>query len=185
MRGLRRRSRSSTGSLWVSVRCCARPCHPSSSAVSPDGVSFTSRFVTGTPPSPVASELLSSVRRAWSVAPTSERIAEDILTPPLVLKKITEAKGIALQDGVLRHDRRLGCYGPMKKNAKPLKHRPRAHQRKGTTKSGIPQPPTCRWRAHDHPGFNQWAASTTSRVSCRFPDGGPRRCVLAQLWPIS
>ena len=75
------------------------------------------------------------------MAPTSKRIAEDISTSPPVLEKAIEAKGTALQDNVVRHGRRLERHEPVYKNARPLKHKPRAHQRKGTPKSKTPSHP--------------------------------------------
>ena len=69
-----------------------------------------------------------SLRRAWTIEPTSERIIEDILSFPRVLDVIIEKQGIAVPDLFLRTGRR---YEKVSKKG-DCKNKPRASQRKET-----------------------------------------------------
>jgi hypothetical protein len=60
-----------------------------------------SKFCMGTP-----AEVESTLRRCWTVAPTSEQIVEDIQALPRVLKCIIDAKGCVVDDLFLRSGRR-------------------------------------------------------------------------------
>ena len=59
------------------------------------------RFKMGTP-----AEVESTLRRCWTVAPTSDQIVSDILALPRVLEKIIEANGCVVPDEFLRSGRR-------------------------------------------------------------------------------
>ena len=43
-------------------------------------------------------EIALTMRKCWQVAPTSERIADDILGLPRVLRKVTEAEACVVPD---------------------------------------------------------------------------------------
>jgi hypothetical protein len=73
-------------------------------------------------------EVALSLRRAWEVAPTSERICEDVKGFENALDRIIEAKGTIVPDLALRSGRR---YMSLKGN-KQLKCKPRQSQRKDT-----------------------------------------------------
>ena len=60
-----------------------------------------SRFKMGTP-----TELSETLRRTWSVVPTSERIVEDISRIPSTVAQIVEYKGGVVPDEVVRDGRR-------------------------------------------------------------------------------
>ena len=62
------------------------PCTPSTTSVY--AVVDPRRFKLGTP-----DEVFRSIERAWTVAPSSKRIVEDILALPRVLSKIIEYEG--------------------------------------------------------------------------------------------
>ena len=64
-------------------------------------VNYPRRFNMGNP-----AKEWSSMMRCWQVDPTSERILEDVLALPGVLKKIIAAKGCVVQDQYLRSDLR-------------------------------------------------------------------------------
>jgi hypothetical protein len=78
------------------------------------------RFNMGTP-----QQVASSLRRAWEVAPTSERICEDIKGFERTLDRIIEANGAVVPDMNLRSGRRYVSL----KGDKPLQHKPRQSQR--------------------------------------------------------
>jgi len=108
-------------------------------------VSFTSyydnddpqKFNLGTPDA-----VFSSIERAFSVAPTSKRIVEDIIALPMVLDKIIEYKGCVVPDEALRHGRRLENNWESAKPGKgPLKNKPRSFQRIETPTSSVPPHP--------------------------------------------
>ncbi len=64
--------------------------------------------------------------RCWTVAPSSERMVEDISNFSLVLAKIVEAKGCILHDEYLRSGKRY-----IRTNNKgECKRKPRRRQRK-------------------------------------------------------
>jgi|AntAceMinimDraft_1070359.scaffolds.fasta_scaffold22423_1 hypothetical protein len=96
------------------------------------------RFSLGTP-----AEILRAIRRAWTVAPTSKRIVEDILELPSVLDKIIEHGGCCVPDDALRHGRRLELHSwqPVQRGRKELMHKAKASQRKGTLASCVPPHP--------------------------------------------
>jgi hypothetical protein len=96
------------------------------------------RFSLGTP-----AEILRAIRRAWTVAPTSKRIVEDILELPSVLDKIIEHGGCCVPDDALRHGRRLELHSwqPVQRGRKELLHKAKASQRKGTLASCVPPHP--------------------------------------------
>lgn len=81
------------------------------------------KFKTGTP-----AELWSTMERCWQVEPTSERIVEDILAFPRVLRLIINAKGCVVADDQLRSGRRYVAVDERSE----LKHKPRDRQRKST-----------------------------------------------------
>jgi hypothetical protein len=74
-------------------------------------------------------EVALSLRTAWQVEPTSERIVEDVLALPRVLTKIIEANGCVVFDEFLRTGRRA-----VNTKGIELKHKPRSRQRKQTLK---------------------------------------------------
>lgn len=96
------------------------------------------RFKLGTP-----ADVLSAIWRAWSVAPTSKRIVEDILELPTVLEKIIEHGGCCVPDKSLRHGRRLERHEwqPIQQGRGELKRKARPSQRKSTLASCIPEHP--------------------------------------------
>ena len=96
------------------------------------------RFKLGTP-----ADVLSAIWRAWSVAPTSKRIVEDILELPTVLEKIIEHGGCCVPDESLRHGRRLERHEwqPIQQGRGELKRKARPSQRKSTLASCIPEHP--------------------------------------------
>jgi hypothetical protein len=81
------------------------------------------KFRTGTP-----SELWSTMERCWQVEPTPERVAEDILAFPRILRLIINAKGCVVADDQLRSGRRYVAVDERSE----LKHKPRDRQRKAT-----------------------------------------------------
>jgi hypothetical protein len=81
------------------------------------------KFLTGTP-----KEMWSTMERCWQVEPTSERIVEDILAFPRVLRLIISAKGCVVADDQLRSGRRYIAVDERSE----LKHKPRDSQRKAT-----------------------------------------------------
>ena len=83
------------------------------------------RFSMGTPDA-----VWSALPRCWEVAPTSERIVEDISALPRVLDVIIEHQGAVVLDLFLRSGRR--ARQPAKRGKKPLARAPRARQRKDT-----------------------------------------------------
>lgn len=108
-------------------------------------VSFTScydnddpqKFNLGTPDA-----VFSSIERAFTVAPTSKRIVQDIIGLPMVLDKIIEYEGCVVPDEALRHGRRLENHWESVKPGKtPLKNRPRSFQRIETLVSSVPPHP--------------------------------------------
>lgn len=78
-------------------------------------------FRMGTP-----TQVWSTMTRCWTVAPSSERIIEDISKFPLVLQKIVEAKGCIVHDENLRSGKR---YVRVDKRG-DCKRKPRRRQRK-------------------------------------------------------
>lgn len=90
------------------------------------------RFILGTPEG-----VLSAIRRAWTVAPTSKRIVEDILDFEVVLDKIVEHEGCVVPDEDLRNGRRARQWERV--NEKGIcKNKPRKKQRKSTLISTVP-----------------------------------------------
>jgi hypothetical protein len=81
------------------------------------------KFLTGTP-----KEMWSTMERCWQVEPTSERIVEDVLAFPRVLRVIINAKGCVVADDQLRSGRRYVAVDERSE----LKHKPRDSQRKST-----------------------------------------------------
>ena len=79
------------------------------------------RFKLGTP-----NELFRRIERAWTVAPTSKRIVEDILALPLVRSKIIEYKGCVVPDEVLRHGRRAAKWETSEMSTGDQKAKPRS-----------------------------------------------------------
>lgn len=82
------------------------------------------RFNLGTP-----NEVFRSIERAFAVAPTSKRIAEDILAlrQPLVLDIFIEYEGCMVPDEALRHGRRLAkhkTWESLQQNRAPLRNKP-------------------------------------------------------------
>mmetsp|Transcript_4971 Transcript_4971/g.20329 ORF Transcript_4971/g.20329 Transcript_4971/m.20329 type:complete len:101 (+) Transcript_4971:361-663(+) len=65
--------------------------------------------------------------RCWEVAPTSDRIVQDIQAFPRVLDTIIEHNGAVVMDLFLRSGRRARRAQP--KCDKPLMHAPRPRQR--------------------------------------------------------
>lgn len=59
------------------------------------------RFKLGTP-----AEVFDTLKRCWTIAPTSEQIIEDIMGFPEILEKIIEAEGCVIPDEYLRTGRR-------------------------------------------------------------------------------
>ena len=85
-------------------------------------------------PQAVSSTLL----KCWTIAPTSERIIEDISAFPRVLGKIVAAEGCVVKDEFLRTGRRARRAD----GNGLLKNKPRASQRKATLKAA-PLHPDC------------------------------------------
>jgi hypothetical protein len=98
-----------------------------SSAYDPDD---PRRFGMGTP-----AEVWSTVTRCWEVAPTSERICEDIMRFPEVLDKILERNGCVVPDEFLRTGRRARRAD----GNGEVKHKPRKRQRKETAMRARPR----------------------------------------------
>ena len=90
-------------------------------------------MLLGTPQA-VSSTLL----KCWTIAPTSERIIEDISAFPRVLGKIVAAEGCVVKDEFLRTGRRARRAD----GNGLLKNKPRASQRKATLKAA-PLHPDC------------------------------------------
>jgi hypothetical protein len=91
------------------------------------------RMSMGTPPA-VSKTLI----KCWTIAPTSERIVEDISAFPRVLGKIVAAEGCVVKDEFLRSGRR-----ERRADGKGFcKNKPRASQRKATLKAA-PLHPDC------------------------------------------
>jgi hypothetical protein len=87
------------------------------------------RFKMGTP-----AEVERTMFRCWELAPSSERIVEDIFALETVLDKLEEAGGGVVMDEYLRtgrRERRADGKGE-------LKNKPRARQRKTTLSSANP-----------------------------------------------
>jgi hypothetical protein len=85
------------------------------------------RFKLGIP-----DEVFRSIERAWTVAPTSKRIAEDVedfLALPHVLSKIIENKGRVVPDEVLRHGRRAAKWEAFEMSTSDQKAKPRSFTR--------------------------------------------------------
>ena len=91
------------------------------------------KFLQGTP-----AQVFSAMSRCWEVAPSSERIVEDILKFDAVLEKIIEADGCMVADEFLRTGRRGDDverkYTSIKKGSEgtQLKHKAQMRQRKDT-----------------------------------------------------
>jgi hypothetical protein len=81
------------------------------------------KFLTDTP-----KEMWSTMERCWQAEPTSERIVEDVLAFPRVLRVIIYAKGCVVADDQLRSGRRYVAVDERSE----LKHKPRDSQRKST-----------------------------------------------------
>ena len=81
------------------------------------------KFLTGTP-----KEMWSTMERCWQMEPTSERVVEDILAFPRILRSIINAKGCVVADDQLRSGRR---YVAVDKRSE-LKHKPRDRQTKSS-----------------------------------------------------
>ena len=95
------------------------------------------RFNLGTPEA-----VFSCIERAFSVAPTSKRIVEDILALPMVLDRIIENEGCVVPDEALRHGRRLqNHWESAKPQHGPLKYKPQSFQRIETLVSSVPPHP--------------------------------------------
>jgi hypothetical protein len=94
------------------------------------------RFKLGTP-----GEVLRSIERAWTVAPTSKRIVEDILVLPRVLSKIIEYKGCVVPDEVLRHGRRAAKWETSEMSTSDQKAKPRSFTRIENLASSVPAHP--------------------------------------------
>jgi hypothetical protein len=91
------------------------------------------RMKMGTP-----KEIALTMRKCWEIAPTNDRIVEDITGFPRVLRKIIEAKGSVVSDEFLRHGRR-----ERRSDGKgDLKRKQRARDRKATLKAA-PLHPDC------------------------------------------
>ena len=90
------------------------------------------RFETGTP-----AQMWETLRRCWQIAPTSERIIEDLSAFPRVLATIIERKGCAVPDEYLRSGRRS-----LKKDGTDAKLKARSRQRIDTQKAA-PLHPDC------------------------------------------
>lgn len=83
------------------------------------------RFDLGTP-----AEVLRSIQRAFTVAPSSKRIVEDILALPFVLDKIIGNSGTVVPDEALRHGRCLSLqWEPIQANRSELRNKARSFQR--------------------------------------------------------
>ena len=78
------------------------------------------KFNLGTP-----SSVMSALKRCWSIAPTSVRIAEDIKHFIPVLDKVIEHQGGVVEDEFLRRGRRAQAA----KSHRELKHKARPRQR--------------------------------------------------------
>ena len=111
------------------------------------------RFNLGTP-----AEVFRCIERAFSVAPSSKRIVEDILVLDLVLDKIIEAEGCVVPDEDMRHGRRARAteWTSIKPTGGELKPKARARQRKETIMRTVPVHPLLRARGVTH------AASATT-----------------------
>jgi hypothetical protein len=91
------------------------------------------RFKMGTP-----DEVWRTMRRCWTLVPTSDRIVEDINGFPRILAVIIAARGVVCSDESLRHGRRyLSVDG-----TKELKNKPRISQRANTMRQN-PTHPHC------------------------------------------
>ena len=107
-----------------------------SSVTSVYAVDDPRRFKLGTP-----DELFRSIERAWTVAPTSKRIVEDILALPRVLSKIIEYKGCVVPDEILRHGRRAAKWETSEMSTSDQKAKPRSFTRNETLASSVPAHP--------------------------------------------
>jgi hypothetical protein len=81
------------------------------------------RFNMGTP-----KEVWSTLERCWTIAPTSERIVQDIMKLPDILKKIIECNGCVVQDLNFRTGRRYRRAD----DSGDCKTKPRLSSRKAT-----------------------------------------------------
>ena len=72
------------------------------------------KFKTGTP-----NKVWSTMVRCWETEPTSDRIVDDILAFPRVLKQVVDAQGCVVADDKLRSGRRYVAIG----NRRALKNR--------------------------------------------------------------
>ena len=90
------------------------------------------RFDLGTP-----AQLLSSLERAWDVAPTPARIVQDIEVFEDILDAIIDWNGISIADGYLRSGRRERRLD----DKAELKNKVRAKQRASEIKSTVPEHP--------------------------------------------
>lgn len=88
-------------------------------------------FRMGTP-----KEVWSTLTRCWEIAPSSERIVQDISKFKFVLQKIINANGCVVRDEALRSGAR---YLRLDENGE-CKHRPSRKQRKGTLVAPITHP---------------------------------------------
>ena len=111
----------------IEFHCCL-----TSSYAADDG----RKFLQGTP-----AQVFSSMKRCWEVAPSSERIVEDILKFEAVLDKIIAADGCMVEDEFLRTGRRGDDmdrkYTSIQKGSvgKDLKHKATSRQRLDTLSS--------------------------------------------------
>jgi hypothetical protein len=92
-------------------------------------------FNLGTP-----AAVFSCIERAFTVAPSSKRIVEDILVLELVIDKIIAAEGCVVPDEDMRHGRRARAaeWKTIRPDGAPLKSKPRARQRKETLMRTVP-----------------------------------------------
>ena len=81
------------------------------------------KFKTGTP-----AEMWATMEHCREVEPTCERVAEDILAFPRILRLIINAKGCVVADDQLRSSKRYVAV----RNRSELKYKPRDSQRKAT-----------------------------------------------------
>jgi hypothetical protein len=89
-------------------------------------------------------EMFRSIERAWTVAPTSKRICEDILMLPFVLDKVIAAQGTTVEGEVLRHGRRKAkhrTWESVHQRVAPLVNKPRSFKRIETLAFSVPMHP--------------------------------------------
>ena len=91
------------------------------------------RFEMGTP-----AQVMNTMKRCWTIAPSSERIIEDIEAFPRVVHKIIEARGIVVLDEYLRDGKRR-----VKKDGEEAKLKARSRQTKEKLTSSTYIHPDC------------------------------------------